>query len=466
MSKAEKINMKLLNRTLLIFICWNIFLTFALAKDERGLNLINKEKIKINENNQSSEFRALLIGNNNYQYWPPLKTAVHDVDAFAVILNQNYGFKQNNIKVIRNGTRRQMLRAFNDLKKYSQSDDSVLIYYAGHGQYDDQNEGYWVPIDGKVEDTFDYIPNKVVLSQIRAIKAKHKFLISDSCFSGNLLTRGLKIPKESQLIRSRYFNEKSKLKSVQGLSSGGNEPVFDGGVKWEGHSIFAYHLLAQLRANQRPFMSATLLGVKLAINVANDTATDSGAGQTPIFRPISNQGDQGGEFFFRKSDFERKKILFVYKVGIDQHFEDLTEDARQTIKSGLAEQLKLFPQFELVDEVYELNTENWNKELNNLMQQTQSDYVFTFGISGSMEKQVTLMWNGLATLHVEIEAYRFEKNRVEHINKLSLPSQKIPIRTWQESNEFQRKQYLKVASKLVRKWSKGRIRKFIDSLED
>ena len=96
----------------------------------------------------SGKYRALVIGNNNYddpeKLWPSLKTAVADAEAVANILKTDYGFAE--ITLLKNAKQREIVRAFNQLAKTAQDSDSVLIYYAGHGYLnEDTKEGFWLP---------------------------------------------------------------------------------------------------------------------------------------------------------------------------------------------------------------------------------------------------------------------------------------------------------------------------------
>ena len=239
-------------RILALFIFLSLLFSWsaALAQQGRGIGVVRKENAASAEGN----LRALLIGNNDYiaKKWPSLKTAVKDVTVLSQVLTTRYNFPKQNVDLLLNATRREILAGFNALAAKSRPGDSVLIYYAGHGEFDASERGWWVPVDGR--DNTDYISNDEILGRMGTIKAMHKLLIVDSCFSGNLLTRGVVTGPNTGRLSDRYVIEKSKLKSVQGLSSGGNEPVSDGGAKWEGHSIFAYHLLAQLKANQKPYL--------------------------------------------------------------------------------------------------------------------------------------------------------------------------------------------------------------------
>jgi hypothetical protein len=84
-------------------------------------------------------YRALIIGNDSYRdpqrRWPSLETAVSDARAVSRLLRRHYGF--SDVEVLENATRRDILRALERLSKRSLPNDSVLVYYAGHGFLDD-----------------------------------------------------------------------------------------------------------------------------------------------------------------------------------------------------------------------------------------------------------------------------------------------------------------------------------------
>jgi hypothetical protein len=76
------------------------------------------------------------------------------------------------------------------------------------------------------------------------------------------------------------------------MSSGGLEPVMDGGR--DGHSVFTFYLLKALKENTAPYLDAAQLHDDIKISVANNSD------QTPIFNAIKNTGDEGGQFVFRR----------------------------------------------------------------------------------------------------------------------------------------------------------------------
>ena len=242
-------------------------------------------------------YRALIIGNDNYQdpvgRWPQLNTAVADAKAMETLLRENYGF--SDIIHLRNAGRRDMLLALRELSQRVLPNDSVLVYYAGHGYLDnDTNKGFWVPVDAKGDDYTTYLRNSTIRDELSIIadRAKHTLLIADSCFSGTLLRRGA-----SKVLRAEqndsYFNKVAQKKSVQIITSGGIEYV-DDNYRQSGHSPFSYFLMNELKHNDQPMVTVSELSTNVTKAVANNVD------QTPSSGVLAGSGDELGEFIFVK----------------------------------------------------------------------------------------------------------------------------------------------------------------------
>lgn len=222
----------------------------ALA-DKRDLNLM--PKVAPGSVPISGEHWALIVGIDKYRdrEIPALGTAVKDAEAVRDLLIERYGFKADRVRTLLNeqATRVAIEGALYRLGQQAGPNDSVFIYYAGHGQTDiEKVRGWWVPHDAKADDPATFIKNASVRDEIAAMKAKHVYLVADSCFSGTLFAQSRSMP----LLNDKFFARLYQSKSRWGLTSGMNEPVADQGKG--GHSIFAYFFLKVLRENEDPYL--------------------------------------------------------------------------------------------------------------------------------------------------------------------------------------------------------------------
>lgn len=285
-------------------------------------------------------YRALVIGINIYKdpRIPDLTTAVNDAKAMAELLRDRYGFK---VDMLLNGqaTKKSVYNALRNLASRSKSDDSVLIYYAGHGDRDRQyNDGWWIPSDATGGDPVSYLDNVQVQKAMRSMKARHVLLISDSCYSGTLFGQARSVPP---VINDRYYLNLYNEKSRWGMTSGNKTPVADDGTG--GHSVFAYQLLKELRNNEKPFVTTQEIYTRIAPIIANNSE------QTPLCRPVRNTGDQGGEFVFIASSgavVEKPAVapetatlsvesnVSDAKVHIDNRYVGLTDLSGLSVKPG------------------------------------------------------------------------------------------------------------------------------------
>ncbi len=287
------------NFVLLSTICILLLLAtpFAARAQSRGISLETKALSGIAPT--SGTYRALLIGNDAYPGgagpWKPLTTAVAGARALKRVLLEQYGF--SDVALLENATRREMLLALQALSGRVMTNDSVLMYYAGHGfiQMDTQ-KGYWVPIDAKDTDHTTFLRNSTIRDELGTIaaRAKHTLLISDSCFSGTLL-RGVTRGIAAQMGGEAYYRKVANKKSIQILTAGGVEYV-DDNYRTSGHSPFTYFLLNELKNNDRLLLTASELSTNVEKAVANNVD------QVPESGVVQGAGDELGEFIFINID--------------------------------------------------------------------------------------------------------------------------------------------------------------------
>lgn len=228
-------------------------------------------------------YHALIIGINKYIHLPRLQTAESDALAIARLLEAKYGFTT---KLLLNPKRTDIIKALTHYRHILNASDNLMIYYAGHGWLDrDADEGYWLPVNATKEDESFWISNASITSALRAIKAKHIFIVSDSCYSGKLV-RGLQMQRKSDNYVSRIMNKKARVV----LTSGGLEPVADAGGKGN-HSVFASAFIDVLNENQ-----GLLEGTQLFSHLRRRVIVNSD--QTPEYSDIRKAGHDGGDFVF------------------------------------------------------------------------------------------------------------------------------------------------------------------------
>jgi uncharacterized protein len=235
---------------------------------------------------------ALVIANQNYKLWDKLDTPVADGTAVAALLRSRFGFE---VTLLTDATRRQVLTALNQLRAKVDRDDDVLIYYAGHGEMDAVTaRGYWIPVDGEAKNLSQWISVIDVPDQLAAMRARHALVIADSCYSGTLA--GSLAPRIDESLataaRGAALERLSRQRSRVAMTSGGLEPVVDGGGGK--HSLYARSLLEVLTHMQTP-LEAQELHAAVSARFAF-LSSRLKLPQQPQYAPIGYAGHESGDF--------------------------------------------------------------------------------------------------------------------------------------------------------------------------
>src|SRR5207249_4337072 len=174
-------------------------------------------------------YYALVIGNQKYQKLPRLDTAADDALAVSEVLTNRYGFKATTLI---DATRYQILSELNRLRTQLTEKDNLLIYYAGHGEIDRANlRGHWLPVDAEPDSDANWISSVAITDILNAMSVKHVLVVADSCYSG-AMTRssiGQLDPGITEDARITWIKALAKARSRTVLTSGGVQPVMDGG---------------------------------------------------------------------------------------------------------------------------------------------------------------------------------------------------------------------------------------------
>ncbi len=247
-----------------------------------------------------------VIGIDTYIEWPRLSNAVNDARAVKDILLKRYYFDKYHVIELydEDATRRNILAKLRYLSRRVGPDDSVVVFYSGHGVTgSERREGSWVPVEGSMNDRTTLITNQEISDYLKidAIKAKHVLLIADSCFSGSSYSghRG-NLPRVTDKVIKHAYKNTSRLV----ITSGGLKPMITDG--FNDNSVFTHFLVKGLEDNIDPFLIPS--GLFKLIKAGVEKNTD----QVPLFGSLKDTVKQGkgGEliFFLGQDELVRLKM--------------------------------------------------------------------------------------------------------------------------------------------------------------
>ena len=233
-------------------------------------------------------YHAILFAVQDYEIKSFIKNLhfpIKDAEKLKEILIRNYVFPPNNIKLMKNPSREEILISLDRLGKKLTSNDNLLIFFAGHGYMDKKRDrGYWIPSDASRISPANWISNCEIKDFIRGTNTRHTLLISDACFGGAILnnrgTSGISLNTQ----------EKYKRKSRRAITSGSQiQTVPD-------QSIFLEYLINSLE--RRP-STGILYAEEVSTDITNQFIKNNISGQNPIYGTIQDTGDEiGGDFIF------------------------------------------------------------------------------------------------------------------------------------------------------------------------
>lgn len=277
-----------------IFILVLIPVLSVLSYDNSGVNI---KKRHISRQIEIGRQYLLIIAIDKYKYWKPLLHPVNDAKEIRDILVTRY-YIDNVIELYdEEATKVNIIKVFERLQNELDTDDSLLIFFAGHGHLDKvTNSGFWIPVNAGTDryEQLNWLPNTLIRGLISGFKASHICLISDSCFSGDILD--IKRSGTPELTKE-YFRKSFSRTSRQVITSGADEIVPDA-------SEFAMQLKMVLRKNKMAYLDPFFIFNEIRLGVKSTM---------PLIGSLSNTGHQEGALF----------ILFLNKQEganeIDDH---------------------------------------------------------------------------------------------------------------------------------------------------
>ncbi len=177
---------------------------------------------------------ALIFATDQYENWSDLVNPVFDSRTIAEELKKTYKF---NVEIVENATQSEVLKK---LREYAEKQykplDQLLIFFAGHGTYDQTfGEGFVVTVESMLNDEAKttYLSHNRLRSIINNIPCEHIFLTMDVCFGGTFdaalaSARGQDDEVYKEQSQAEFMTRKLTYKTRKYLTSGGKTYVSDG----------------------------------------------------------------------------------------------------------------------------------------------------------------------------------------------------------------------------------------------
>jgi TPR repeat protein len=246
---------------------------------------------------------VVAIGIDHYENWPVLGTAVSDATGFAQLLTTKFGFEYAVPPLTEKSATRDAIDSLidDDLRSRLKPEDSLVIFFAGHGTTrndkvgdETRSVGFIVPWEarapGQNEHWSDYVNVEELLRTISTLPPAHILVILDSCHSGMALgTRFSRSRDDTRFQRDMLVKVSRKVIS----SAQGDQLAADQGPLAD-HSLFTGLMIQGLTTGKADTFGAPFVtGSQLGAYVQHEVGVAEGSRQTPLFGSFDL--DEGGE---------------------------------------------------------------------------------------------------------------------------------------------------------------------------
>jgi hypothetical protein len=210
------------------------------------------------------EAYAVVIGVGRYEHTgiPTLQYAVADAEAVYKVLTETGGFKKDNILLLTDRTERKptlrnikyALGTF--LARAALKDDTVIVYFAGHGAPEVDQRGlerdglakYLIPSDADPDDLFSTaLPMDDLQTIFGRIEAERVVMFLDACYSGAAGGRTFASKKTRSGSVDDLFLERLTRSRGRAIVTASRPAEVSIELPELGHGIFTYYLTAGLQ---------------------------------------------------------------------------------------------------------------------------------------------------------------------------------------------------------------------------
>ncbi|MCP4398274.1 MAG: hypothetical protein GY801_13380 [bacterium] len=228
---------------------------------------------------------------------PPLSFTINDAqEMYNLLTDPNYGgVPEENITLLldEEATTQNIKSAIGKwLKRQAGEEDTVIIYYAGHGAPEEGNT-YWVTYNSKIDDLYSTaLDNNSIADMLARVESKRLITFLDSCYSAATVNRQSRTRDVSVEIPWDQFSGEGRL-----VVSASNGKELSLELPEYEHGIFTYYLLEGLKGEADGMAGTQRDGVieveelwNYVRNHVSDAARKEGNSQTPVFQGAISAG--------------------------------------------------------------------------------------------------------------------------------------------------------------------------------
>jgi uncharacterized caspase-like protein len=207
---------------------------------------------------------AVVIGVGRYDNAgiPYLKYSVPDADSIYEVLTKTAGFKKDNVLLLtdrsdRKPTLRNIKWALGTfLGRSAQKDDTVMIFFAGHGAPEVDTRGlerdglakYLIPSDADIDDLYSTaLPMDELQTIFGRIEAERVVIFLDACYSGAAGGRTFASKKTRAGTVDDLFLERITRSKGRAIVTASAPAEVSIELPELGHGIFTYYLVNGLK---------------------------------------------------------------------------------------------------------------------------------------------------------------------------------------------------------------------------
>jgi hypothetical protein len=269
------------------------------AQDIDGMNA--EEIINVVREKEHGKIWAVIVGINQYENTRNLKFAVKDAQDFRDYLKDYIGIPEDHMFFLTDKeASKENIQSLlgTQLRRMASRDDTVIIFYAGHGAAEtdpinpdgDGFEKYLLPHDAKLNDLYTTaISMNEIKTIFQRIRSERLIFLADTCYSGASGGRTMLASKTRATLSEKFFERISKGKGRVIISACSANEISKEDDRLQ-HGIFSYYLLEGLKGKSDKDGDGIITVSELFSYLSQKVPEASGQDQHPV-----RKGETEGE---------------------------------------------------------------------------------------------------------------------------------------------------------------------------